>query len=126
MSVGRKRRTISGALKRALYKRDQACTFPGCTHQAFLEGHHIKHWADGGETSLSTTALLCRLCRARHKLHYADRLVMRRRGGALDEDVGALRGIIRARSGRRGGYPVGGTGQEPCSAARCERVPAPS
>jgi hypothetical protein len=57
--VGRKRRTVSGALKRALYRRDQACTFPGCTHRAFLEGHHIKHWADGGETSLQNTALLC-------------------------------------------------------------------
>jgi hypothetical protein len=59
LSVGRKRRTISGALKRALYKRDSACTFPGCTHRVFLEGHHIKHWADGGETSLPNTALLC-------------------------------------------------------------------
>jgi hypothetical protein len=59
LSVGRKQRTISGALKRALYKRDSACTFPGCTHRVFLEGHHIKHWADGGETSLPNTALLC-------------------------------------------------------------------
>jgi hypothetical protein len=59
LSVGRKRRTISGALKRALYKRDSACTFPGCTHRVFLEGHHIKHWADGGETSLQNTSLLC-------------------------------------------------------------------
>jgi hypothetical protein len=69
LSVGRKRRTIGGALKRALYKRESACTFSGCTQQVFLEGHHIKHWADGGETSLPNTALLCSLCRARHKLH---------------------------------------------------------
>jgi hypothetical protein len=59
LSVGRKRRTIAGALKRALYKRDSVCTFPGCMHRIFLEGHHIKHWADGGETSLQNTALLC-------------------------------------------------------------------
>ena len=59
LSVGRKRRTIAGALKRALCKRDSACTFPGCTHRIFLEGHHIKHWADGGETSLKNMALLC-------------------------------------------------------------------
>lgn len=59
LSVGRKRRTIAGALKRALYQRDTACTFPGCTHRIFLEGHHIKHWADGGETSLLNTLLLC-------------------------------------------------------------------
>jgi len=59
LSVGRKRRTIAGALKRALYKRDKTCTYPGCTHRIFLEGHHIQHWADGGETSLMNTALLC-------------------------------------------------------------------
>ena len=61
LSVGRKRRTVSGSLKRALYRRDQKCTFPGCDHRIFLEGHHIKHWADGGETSLLNTALLCSL-----------------------------------------------------------------
>jgi hypothetical protein len=61
LSVGRKRRTIAGALKRALHKRDKTCTYPGCTHRIFLEGHHIQHWADGGETSLSNTALLCSL-----------------------------------------------------------------
>jgi hypothetical protein len=59
LSVGRKKRTIAGALKRALHQRDTTCTFPGCTHRIFLEGHHIKHWADGGETSLQNTTLLC-------------------------------------------------------------------
>jgi hypothetical protein len=61
LSVGRKRRTIAGALQRALRKRDGACSFPGCTNRIFLEGHHIQHWADGGETSLRNTALLCTL-----------------------------------------------------------------
>ena len=61
LSVGRKRRTFAGALKRALHRRDVTCTYPGCTHRIFLEGHHIKHWADGGETSLQNTALLCSL-----------------------------------------------------------------
>jgi hypothetical protein len=61
LSIGRKRRTIAGSIKRALLKRDTACTFPGCTHRIFLEGHHIRHWADGGETSLMNTALLCSL-----------------------------------------------------------------
>jgi hypothetical protein len=61
LSVGRKRRTIAGALQRALRRRDTACTFPGCTNRIFLEGHHIQHWADGGETSLQNTALLCTL-----------------------------------------------------------------
>ena len=61
LSVGRKKRTISGQLKRALLKRDKTCTFPGCTNRLYLEGHHIKHWADGGETSLNNAALLCTL-----------------------------------------------------------------
>jgi hypothetical protein len=61
LSVGRKRRTIAGALRRALRKRDTACSYPGCTHRMFLEGHHIRHWADGGETSLGNAALLCSL-----------------------------------------------------------------
>jgi hypothetical protein len=59
LAVGRKRRTISGALKRALHRRDKTCTFPGCANRIFLEGHHIEHWADGGETSLSNGLLLC-------------------------------------------------------------------
>jgi hypothetical protein len=61
LSVGRERRTIAGALKRALHNRDKTCTYPGCTHRIFLEGHHLQHWADGGETSLVNTALLCSL-----------------------------------------------------------------
>ncbi|HEX8115520.1 MAG TPA: DUF222 domain-containing protein [Kofleriaceae bacterium] len=61
LSVGRRRRTIGGALKRGLRKRDEMCSFPGCTNRIFLEGHHIQHWADGGETSLRNTALLCTL-----------------------------------------------------------------
>lgn len=59
LSVGRKRRTIAGSIKRALLRRDTACSFPGCTHAIFLEGHHLVHWADGGETTLENAALLC-------------------------------------------------------------------
>jgi hypothetical protein len=59
LAVGRKRRTISGAIKRALLKRDTACTFPGCTNHVFLEGHHVRHWADGGETKMENLVMLC-------------------------------------------------------------------
>jgi len=58
LSVGRKTRTISPALRRALDFRDRGCRFPGCGMR-FTDGHHIKHWADGGETSLSNCILLC-------------------------------------------------------------------
>ncbi|MBK7539113.1 MAG: DUF222 domain-containing protein [Myxococcales bacterium] len=61
LSVGRKTRTIPAALKRALLLRDRTCRFPGCDHRLFLEGHHLQHWADGGETNLDNLALLCSL-----------------------------------------------------------------
>ena len=32
---------------------------PGCTNELYLEGHHLKHWLDGGETSVDNGALLC-------------------------------------------------------------------
>jgi hypothetical protein len=59
LSVGRKRRTIAGSIKRALLRRDTSCAYPGCANRTFLEGHHIKHWADGGETTLDNGLLLC-------------------------------------------------------------------
>ena len=59
LSVGRKTRTIPAPIKRALLLRDRACRFPGCDRRLFLDGHHLQHWADGGETSLTNLALLC-------------------------------------------------------------------
>jgi hypothetical protein len=59
LSVARKRRTIAGSIKRALLRRDTSCAYPGCANRTFLEGHHIKHWADGGETALDNGVLLC-------------------------------------------------------------------
>jgi hypothetical protein len=59
LSVGRKRRTIPGSMKRALLQRDRTCRFPGCANRLYLEAHHIVHWADGGDTSLRNMAALC-------------------------------------------------------------------
>jgi len=60
LSIGRKSRSIPPAMRRALRIRDGGCRFPGCTHDKFVDGHHIHHWADGGETSLDNLVLLCR------------------------------------------------------------------
>jgi hypothetical protein len=60
LDVGRRTRAIMPALKRALETRDGGCRFPGCTHKRFTEGHHVKHWAHGGETKLSNLSTLCR------------------------------------------------------------------
>jgi hypothetical protein len=59
MEVGARTRTIPPALRRALMYRDKTCRFPGCPVQVG-EGRHIQHWADGGPTTLSNLALLCR------------------------------------------------------------------
>jgi hypothetical protein len=59
LDVGRKTRTIPSALRRALRCRDGCCRFPGCANSAFVDGHHIKHWSKGGETSLDNLVLLC-------------------------------------------------------------------
>ena len=59
VSVGRRTRTIPPRIRRALEERDRGCRYPGCASR-FTEAHHVKHWADGGETSLANTILLCR------------------------------------------------------------------
>jgi hypothetical protein len=59
VEVGARTRTIPPALRRALHHRDRGCRFPGCGHP-LGEGHHIRHWAHGGPTTLSNLALLCR------------------------------------------------------------------
>jgi transposase-like protein len=59
LSIGRKQRAIPTAMRRALEGRDRTCRFPGCGHDKWLHGHHIKHWALGGETSLRNLLLLC-------------------------------------------------------------------
>lgn len=59
LDVGRKLRTVSPALLRALHLRDGGCRFPSCAHRVFVEAHHLRHWAHGGDTSLENTLLLC-------------------------------------------------------------------
>ncbi len=65
LNVGRKTRSIPPALRRALNSRDKGCVFPGCTHQKYVDGHHVHHWANGGETKLDN---LVSLCRFHHRL----------------------------------------------------------
>src|SRR5881628_3410189 len=59
VEVAARTRTIPPAIRRALHHRDRGCRFPGCVVR-FGEGHHIRHWANGGPTTLSNLALLCR------------------------------------------------------------------
>ncbi len=59
LSVGRKTRAIPPALRRALQIRDRHCSFPGCVSRQGLDAHHIRHWADGGETKTENLSLIC-------------------------------------------------------------------
>ncbi|SCL37966.1 protein of unknown function [Micromonospora rhizosphaerae] len=61
LDVGRQRRLIAGPLRRALVLRDRGCVFPGCDRPPrWCEGHQIRHWSDGGGTTLDNSVLLCR------------------------------------------------------------------
>lgn len=57
---GRKTRQIPPAMRRTLRSRDGGCQFPGCINRRFVDGHHVEHWADGGDTSLANLVTLCR------------------------------------------------------------------
>ena len=59
LAVGRRTRTIPPAMRRALLSRDRGCRFPGCASTHRLHGHHVRHWARGGDTSLDNLVLLC-------------------------------------------------------------------
>jgi 5-methylcytosine-specific restriction endonuclease McrA len=59
VEVGARTRTIPPALRRAVQHRDRSCRFPGC-HVSVGQGHHVRHWAQGGPTTLANLVLLCR------------------------------------------------------------------
>ena len=68
LDVGRAKRTITPALRRALIARDQRCVWPGCDRApVHCDGHHLQHWLDDGPTSLDNLALLCHS--HHHRLH---------------------------------------------------------
>ena len=54
---------IPPSLKRRPGPR-KGCRFPGCPHTRYSQGHHVEHWADGGET----VSNLITLCHHHHHL----------------------------------------------------------
>jgi hypothetical protein len=80
IEIGARTRTIPPALRRALQHRDGGCRFPGCGLR-IGQGHHIRHWAHGGPTTLSNLAMLCR--RHHRAVHEEGYQVERRPDGAL-------------------------------------------
>jgi hypothetical protein len=62
LDVGRVMRTVPRAIRRALVARDRGCAFPGCGRPPGLcAAHHVRHWADGGATSVGNCCLICPL-----------------------------------------------------------------
>lgn len=60
IDVGRARRVVAGAARRALNARDGHCKWPHCDRPAsWSDAHHVIHWIKGGETDLSNMVLLC-------------------------------------------------------------------
>ena len=80
VEISARTRTIPPALRRALRHRDTGCRFPGCGVR-IAEGHHIRHWAQGGLTTLSNLALLCR--RHHRAVHEEGYRIQRNEDGVL-------------------------------------------
>jgi len=60
IDVGRSKRVVSPAQRRALNVRDKGCRWPGCDRPAsYTSAHHLVHWTKGGPTDLDNLALLC-------------------------------------------------------------------
>jgi hypothetical protein len=98
LEVGRRTKVVPPAIRRALVVRDGGCASRGCTARAaWCDAHHVRHWADGGETGLSNLVLLCR---AHHRLIHA---------GAMSVELVEGRPVFRRPDGsvlERRGPPV--------------------
>jgi 5-methylcytosine-specific restriction endonuclease McrA len=69
LNLGRRRRRPNAAIRKAARERDQGrCRYPGCESRR-VDLHHIRHWGNGGETSLENLVSLCK----RHHMAVHDR-----------------------------------------------------
>lgn len=60
LDMGRETRLATPSQLKALWVRDEGCSFPGCTiPPGWCDAHHILWWGRGGRTDLDQLALLC-------------------------------------------------------------------
>jgi hypothetical protein len=59
LDVGTEHRFVTRAIRQALNARDQGCIICQAP-PAMCDAHHLIHWADGGPTTLTNLALLCK------------------------------------------------------------------
>ena len=84
LDYGRAHRIVPTRLRRALGIRDRGCAFPGCHRPPqHTQAHHVRHWAEGGDTSLSNTVLLC--SRHHHYVHEGGWTITLRAGASYTQ-----------------------------------------
>ena len=77
---GHRTRAIPPARRiQVMDRHDWKCAVPHCQSKLWLHIHHVDEWGQGGSHDKGNIVPVCSLCRARHKLHYADRRIMPRR-----------------------------------------------
>ncbi len=60
LDYGRERRFPPESMKEAIRARDRGCIKPDCTVPPdHCEFHHIKHWSEGGTTSVWNLGMFC-------------------------------------------------------------------
>lgn len=118
LDIGRKTRVIPPSMRRALKRRDRGCRFPGCVNTRFVDGHHIRHWADGGTTRLDNLVLLCRHHhRLLHEGGYyvvndgVDFIFCRGDGELIEPKNETALSVMVARAARTGAAHTGGLGR---------------
>jgi len=80
VSVGRRTRTVSPRMRRALNVMYRTCQHAGCKVPATqCQYHHLQHWADGGATIMSN---LRPYCQVHHPLMHPENARFRRPGSA--------------------------------------------
>ncbi|MCF4123179.1 HNH endonuclease [Antribacter sp. KLBMP9083] len=78
LSVGRDIYQVPADLRTYLQVRDVTCRFPGCTRKArYCDVDHSTDWAEGGTTSATN---LAHLCRAHHTLKHQTRWTVAHHG----------------------------------------------
>ena len=82
IDVGREKRVVTGAIRKAVHLMYPTCGFTGCERPAsWTEAHHIRHWIDGGPTTVDNLLPLC--LRHHFMVHEGGWTIERTGAGAL-------------------------------------------
>ncbi len=113
----RRRSSVRGLLRRQVEQRDEhRCQIPGCSRRGYLEVHHIRHRAHGGQDKLPNLTLVCRF--HHHRLHEGGWTVVRTSDGLELHDSRGRRICARPPS-TTGDLSVVAAHQRQAADARC-------